>query len=177
MVRSRAQVCSAVRHRFVPIPEDDQDRSDHSYDFDRDQEMTLSHWNTDNARPQKPLAKSQPGPVGHSSRQNDSPPLSLYPGSSLANARFGSRLVSANSLLSGSRPPSHLTVTTPSRSDDGCSAKAFTRLGLGEHGGQIEPTASLLYSESSGNANSGERLVPLNPLLSRGRSPHRKMLY
>jgi hypothetical protein len=77
------------------------------------------------------MAESQLDPA---SRQTESPWPSLYPGSSLANARFGSRLVSVNSVFSGSCPPSRLTVTTPSlRSvmlDEGHSMRAaITRPG------------------------------------------------
>src|ERR1019366_8309330 len=131
---------------------------------------------------QNALAESQLGPVGYGLRQTESPSLSLYPGSSLANAKFASRLVSANSFFSGSRPPSRPTVTTPSlrsvMSDEGHSVRVFTRLGLGEqegeHGwGQIEPTVPFLYSgESFANAKFGGRLVTLNPSLSRHHTRH-----
>ena len=166
MVRSRAQIYSAVQPR----------RSVHS-DIGLKQKRTFSHWSTDNVvlQKQKSLAGSQLGPAGYGSRQSESSP-SLYSGPSLA--RSGSRLASPNSLLSGSRTRSRLSVTTPrpcsAMSDEGY---AFSRLGVGEHGwGQIEPTApSFLYSgESFANAKFGGRLVPLNPLLSRERSLNRQ---
>ena len=141
MVHSRAQIYSAVRSRFTHTPEGNEDRS---------------------------------VPAGYGSRQigTHSPPV--YPGSSLANVIFGSRLVSANSVFSGSRPPSRLTVTTPSlRSLEGSSVRTFTGLGSGEHGpGQVETTAPFLHDGGSfANAKFGGRLVSLDPLLSRGRSP------
>jgi hypothetical protein len=143
--------------------------------------MTFSHWSTDNVSLQKSLAESQLGPKGYGSRQTESPWPSLYPGSSLANAVFGSRLVSANSIFSGSCPSSRPTVTTPSLrslavvSDEGYSisgVRASTRLDLGEHGwGQIEPTMPFLYSgESFANAKFGGRLRSL------GHSPGHKLL-
>lgn len=168
MVRSRAQIYSAVQPR----------RSVHS-DIGLKQKRTFSHWSTDNVilQKQKSLAGSQIGPAGYGSRQTESSP-SLYSGSS--NAKSRSRLASPNSLFSGSRPLSRLSVTTPSpcsaMSDEGYSDRAFGRLGVGEHGwGQIESAAPFLYSgESFANAKFGGRVVPLNPLLSRERSLNRR---
>jgi hypothetical protein len=176
VVRSRAQVYSAIQPRFTPIPEVDEDRSVDSDELDRNEEMTFSHRSTDNVSLQKPLAESHLGPEEYGSRQTESPWPSLYPGSSLANAIFGSRLVSANSIFSGSRPSSRPTVTTPSLrslavvSDGGYSISMSTRLDPGEHGwGQIEPTAPFHFSgESFANAKFGGRLVTFNPSLSRG---------
>jgi hypothetical protein len=156
VARSRAQIYSPFRPQF--IPEGDEDGS--------------VHWSTDNASLRKSLTESQPGPGGGcGARSTRSPSPSLYSGSSLANAKSDGGFVSANSLFSGSRPPSPSTVTTPSHhsvmSQDGYSVSAVTRLGLREHGwGQIEPASPFLYS----NAKFDGRLVPLNPSLSRGRS-------
>ncbi len=165
VARSRAQIYSSVRPRF--IPEGDEGRS--------------VHGSTDNISLQKTLAESQLGP-GHGARRIEFPSSSLYTGSSLANVESGSRHVSANSLCSGSRPSSRSTVTNSSRrsvmSEDGFSVRAFTRLGLREHRwGQNEPAAPFLHSgEPFANAKYGGRLVPLNPLLSRGRSPSCKTI-
>ena len=159
VVRSRVQIHSVAQSRFTPIPEADEDGSvhsddsGHSDDSDCSQEMTVSYRIADQASLEKTPAESQLGPAGYGLRQTESPWPSLYPGSSLANAKFGSRLVSANSILSGSCPPSRLTATTPSlfsdMSDEGSR---------GEHGwGQIETTAPFLYStESFANSKSGE---------------------
>jgi hypothetical protein len=106
--------------------------------------MTFSHPSTDNVSRPKSLAESQLGRAS-GSRRTWSPWPSLYPGSSLANAKFGSRLVSENSLFSGS-PPSRLTVTTPS-------------------------ICSVMSEESFSNAKSGGQLVSLNPLLPSVCSP------
>ena len=89
VARSRAQIYSTLRPPFPPIPEGDEDRPD--------------HMSTDNV-----------GLGIFGTRRTESPWPSLYPGSSLANARFGSRLVSENSIFSGSLPLSRSTVTTPS---------------------------------------------------------------
>jgi hypothetical protein len=164
VARSRAQVYFPSRPQRTP--EGDEDGSVHS--------------NTDNFSLRKSLAESQLGPGGYSARSTMSPSPSLYSGSSLANAKSDGRLASANSLLSSrSRRPSRSTVTTSSHrhrsvmSQDGYSVRAFTRLGVREHGwGQTEPAAPFLHSgEPFENAKFDGRLVPLNPLLSRGRSP------
>ena len=179
MVRSRAQIYSAVRPQFTPIPEGGEDRLTHSDDLDRNREMSFSHSSTDNISLQKSMGESQLGSAGLDLRQTESPLLSLYPGSSLANAKYASRLVSANSLFSGNRPPSRPTVTTPTvrsvMSDEGYSVRALTSLG-DYSWGQNEPTAPFLYSgESFANAKFGGRVVPLNPLLSRDRSSIREV--
>lgn len=104
-MRSRAQIYSTIRPRFRPIPEDDEDGSDQSDDSGLSQKITFSFMSTENV-----------GLGRYGTRQTESPWPSLYPGSSLANARFGSRLVSENSIFTGSPPPSRGTVTTPSLS-------------------------------------------------------------
>ena len=156
VVRSRVQIHSVAQSRFTPIPEGDEDGSVHSYDSDCSQEMTVSYRTADRASLEKTPVEPQLGPAGYGLRQTESPWPSLYPGSSLANAKFGSRLVSANSILSGSCPPSRLTATTPSLFSD------MSDEGGREHGwarwGQIETTAPFLYStESFANSKSGER--------------------
>lgn len=156
VVRSRVQIHSVAQSRFTPIPEGDEDGSVHSDDSDCSQEMTVSYRTADRASLEKTPVEPQLGPAGYGLRQTESPWPSLYPGSSLANAKFGSRLVSANSILSGSCPPSRLTATTPSLFSD------MSDEGGREHGwarwGQIETTAPFLYStESFANSKSGER--------------------
>lgn len=100
---------SAVPHRYTPILGGDEDSSVYSDYLNRNEEMT----GTDYVRLRNSLAESQLGSA-YSPGQRESPWPSLYPGQSLANVKFGSRLVSANSVFSGSRPPSCPTVTTPS---------------------------------------------------------------
>lgn len=156
MARSRARVYSPFRPQFTPEAEGDEDGS--------------VHRSTDNVSLRKSIAESQLGPGGYSTRPTKSPSPSLHSGSSLANTKSDGRLLSANSLFSGSRQPSRSMVTTLSHrsatSQDGYSVRAFTRLGLREHGwGQIEPAAPFANAKIDG------RLAPLNPLSSRGRSP------
>ena len=181
MVRSRAQIYSTVRPRVTPIPKGDGDRSVHSNDLDRNDDASFSRRSTDNVSLQKTLAESQLSPKGYDSRQIESPCPSLYPATSLANAKSRGRLLSSSSLFSGSCPPCRPTVSTPTyrslMSNEGRSVRAFARLDLGEHGwGQIEPTAPpfLDSGESFANAKFGGRVVPLNPLLSRDHSPGRQ---
>ena len=158
VARSRAQVYSRFRPQFTP--EGDEDGS--------------VHRSTDNVSLRKFLAESQPRPEGYCARPTKSPSPSLYSGSSLANTKSDGRLLSANSLSSGSRPPSRSISRTPSHrsvmSQDGYSVRAFTRLGRREHRwGQIEPAMPSLHpGEPFANAKLDGRLVPLS---SRGRSP------
>ncbi len=158
VARSRAQVYSPFQ--LQSTPEGDEDGS--------------VHRSTDNVSLGNSLAESQLGPGRYGARPTKSPPSpSLYSGSSLpvANAKSDGRLVSPNSLFSGSsRPPSRsTTVTTPSHrsamSKDGYPVRAFTRsVGLREHAGWDS-------GEPFANAKFDALLVPLNPLSSRGRSP------
>jgi len=155
VARSRAQIYSPFRPQFT---QGDGDGS--------------VHWSTDNVSLRESSAESQLGPEGYGARPTKSPSPSLYNGSSLpvANSKSDDRHVSANSLLSGSRSRSPSTVTTPSHrsvmSQDGHSVRDFGRLGLRERGwGQNDPAVPFANAKFDG------RLVPLNPLLSRGRSP------
>lgn len=160
VARSRAQIYSPFKPQCTP--EGDENGS--------------VHCSTDNVSLRESLAESQLGPGGYGARATKSPSPSLYSGSSLAKAKSDNRHVSPNSSFSGSRPPSRSPVTTPSHrsvmSEDGCSVRAFTQLGLRERGrGQSEPAAPFLHGEPFANAKFDGRVVPLNPLLSRGRSP------
>lgn len=161
VARSRAQIYSHSRPQFTP--EGNEDGS--------------VHRSTDNVSVLESIAESQLSPGGgYGTRPTKSPSHSLYSGSSLANATSDGLPVSPNSLFSGSRSLSRSIATTPSHrsvmSQDGYSVRAFTRLGLREHGwGQIEPAAPFLRSgDPFANAKFDGRLVPLNPSLSRGRS-------
>ncbi len=166
VARSRAQIYSPVRPRFTP--EGDEDRS--------------AHRSTDNVSLRKTLAESQLGRGGYGARRTGSRSSLLNSRSSLTNAKSGSRLVSANSLLSGSRTPSRLTVPTSSRhsvvSEEGYSVRAFNRLSLREHGWrQSGPTAPFLHSEEPlSNAEFGGRLLPLKPITSRSCSLGRQTI-
>lgn len=126
VVRSRAQIHSAVQPRIVPMPDDDEDGGVDSDDSDRKSKMSFSYWGADKVTLQKPLTKQRPGPGGLGSRRNGPAIPSGYSRESSANAKFGHRLVSADSSLGG-RPPSRRTVNTPSRrpalSDEGHSVK------------------------------------------------------
>lgn len=160
VARSRAQIYSPFQPQCTP--EGDEDGS--------------VHCSSDNVSLRESLAESQLGPGGYGARATKSPLPSLYSGSSLAKTKSDDRHVSANSLFSGSRPPSRSTVTTPSHrsvmSEDACSVRAFTQSGLRERGrGQSDPAAPFIYGEPFANAKFDGRVVPLNRLLSRGRSP------
>ncbi|KAI9510855.1 Dbl-like domain-containing protein [Russula earlei] len=126
VVRSRAQVHSAVQPRIVPMP-DEEDGGVDSDDSDRKSKMSFSYWGADKVTLQKPLTKHRPGPGGLGSRRNGPAIPSGYSRESSANAKFGNRLISADSSLAAGRPSSRRNVTTPNRrpatSDEGHSVK------------------------------------------------------
>jgi hypothetical protein len=144
----RSHIHSSVQPRVMPMPEDDEDEGGDSDNFDRHTarlrplfgylshmpacrypvEMSFSYWGADNITLQKPLAKHRPGPGGNGSRRNGPAVPSGYSRESSANAKFGNRLVSADSsLAAAARPASRRTVNTPSRRpptfDEGNSVK------------------------------------------------------
>jgi len=127
VVRSRAQIHSAIQPKIIPMPDDDEDGGDDSDDSDRKSKMSFSYWGADKVTLQKPLAKHRPGPGGLGSRRNGPVMASAYSRESSANAKFGNRLISADSSFGGGRPSSRRNVTTPSRrqatSDEGHSVK------------------------------------------------------
>jgi hypothetical protein len=106
VVRSRHQ--SVNQPRIVPLPDDDEDDND-SDDSDRKSKMSFSYWGADKITVQKPVVKGKPGVA--SSRK--SAPHASYGRESSANAKFGTRLVSADHHASGNRPASRRTVNTP----------------------------------------------------------------
>ena len=125
VVRSRAQIHSAVQPRIIPMPEEDEDGGVDSDDSDRKSKMSFSYWGADKVTLQKPLVKHRPGPGG--GRRNGPAVPSGYSRESSANAKFGNRLVSADSTLAAARPSSRRTNNTPVRrpatSDEGHSVK------------------------------------------------------
>ncbi|KAH9966729.1 hypothetical protein BC827DRAFT_693372 [Russula dissimulans] len=127
VARSRAQIHSAVQPKIVPMPDDDEDGGGDSDDSDRKSKMSFSYWGADKVTLQKPLAKHRPGPGGLGSRRNGPALSSAYSRESSANAKFGNRLISADSSFGGGRPSSRRNVTTPNRrqptSDEGHSVK------------------------------------------------------
>jgi len=126
VVRSRAQIHSTVQPRIVPMPDDDEDEAGDSDDSDRKSKMSFSYWGADKVTLQKPMAKHRPGPGLPGSRRGPSVP-SGYSRESSANAKFGNRLVSADSSLAAARPGSRRTTTPhrrpPAPPDEGHSVK------------------------------------------------------
>jgi hypothetical protein len=110
------------------MPEDDEDEGGDSDDSDRKSKMSFSYWGADKVTLQKPLVKHRPGPGGIGSRRNGPAVPSGYSRESSANAKFGNRLVSADSTLAAAaRPSSRRNANTPSRraptSDEGQSVR------------------------------------------------------
>lgn len=124
VVRSRAQVHSGIQPRVVPLPEDDD--NDGSDDSDKKSKMSFSYWGADKVTIQKPAVRPR-HPGAHNGRRGASGGSSSYSRESSANAKFGTRLVSAE-WPNSNRPASRRTQGTPASrrpppSDDNQSAK------------------------------------------------------
>ena len=109
------------------MPDDDEDGGGDSDDSDRKSKMSFSYWGADKITLQKPLAKHRSVPGGPGTRRNGPAIPSGYSRESSANAKFGSRLVSAD-VSAGGRPSSRRNVVTPTSrrpatSDEGHSVK------------------------------------------------------
>jgi hypothetical protein len=108
------------------MPDDDEDEGGDSDDSDRKSKMSFSYWGADKITLQKPLGKHRSVPGGHGTRRNGPAIPTGYSRESSANAKFGSRLVSAD--VSAGRPSSRRNVVTPTSrrpatSDEGHSVK------------------------------------------------------
>ncbi|THH14343.1 hypothetical protein EW146_g5975 [Bondarzewia mesenterica] len=108
VVRSRAQVHSTVQPRIVPMPKDDEDEGMDSDDSDRKSKMSFSYWGADKVTLQKPLVKGRAPAGSHGARRGGPIMPTGYSRESSANAKFGNRLVSAES-ANAVRPASRLT--------------------------------------------------------------------
>lgn len=95
------------------MPDDDEDGGCDSDDSDRKSKMSFSYWGADKITLQKPMAKHRPVPGGPGTRRNGPAVPTGYSRESSANAKFGSRLVSADS-STGGRPSSRRNAATPS---------------------------------------------------------------
>jgi hypothetical protein len=141
------------------MPDDDEDGGIDSDDSDRKSKMSFSYWGADKITLQKPMpTKQRPGPGGLGTRRGPIVP-SGYSRESSANAKFGHRLVSADS--SAARPSSRRTVTPSGRrpaapSDEGHSIKVTS---LDQPG--TEALVPLLhpYNQRSGHATP-RKIVP-----------------
>jgi hypothetical protein len=111
-VRSRQQVHSGVQPRIVPLPDDDDDDGGDSDDSDRKSKMSFSYWGADKVTLQKPVVK--PRQVSGSGVRRGAGTPTSYGRESSANAKFGTRLVSAvDNPMGGARPASRRTQATP----------------------------------------------------------------
>ena len=174
MVRSRAQIHSAVQPRIVPMPDDDEDCEIDSDDSDRKSKMSFSYWGADKITLQKPIAKQRQIPGGLGTRRNGPIVPSGYSRESSANAKFGHRLVSADS--SAARPSSRRTVTpsgrrpAPSASDEGHSIKVTVTRPAWD-GSTRTPATSVQSAKRSRNTSQNSAATrtttaPTNKLLS-----------
>lgn len=175
VVRSRAQIHSAVQPKIVPMPDDDEDGGVDSDDSDRKSKMSFSYWGADKITLQKPIAKHRPVPGGLGTRRNGPIVPSGYSRESSANAKFGSRLVSADSSAAGARPSSRRTVTPsgrrPAGSDEGHSIKVTVTRPAWD-GSTRTPVTSVQSAKRSRNTSQNSAATrtttapPINKVLS-----------
>ncbi|TFY60279.1 hypothetical protein EVJ58_g5251 [Rhodofomes roseus] len=111
VARSRAQVHSGVQPRLVPMPDDDDDPANDSDDSDRKSKMSFSYWGADKVTVQKPIKPKQL--AINAARRGAAGSPTAYGRESSANAKFGTRLVAADSPSGGARPASRRTQVTP----------------------------------------------------------------
>jgi len=132
VVRSRQQVHSGIspsghQPRLVPLPADNEDDAGDSDDSDRKSKMSFSYWGADKVTLQKPVVKPRQVSGNGPRRPGASNPTTGYNRESNANAKFGTRLISADQ-PNGNRPASRRTQATPvsrrpAQSDEGHSVK------------------------------------------------------
>ncbi|KZT67698.1 Dbl homology domain-containing protein [Daedalea quercina L-15889] len=111
VVRSRAQVHSGVQPRLVPMPDDNDEPANDSDDSDRKSKMSFSYWGADKVTVQKPIKPRQL--AASVARRGAAGSPTAYGRESSANAKFGTRMMAAESPSGGARPASRRTQGTP----------------------------------------------------------------
>jgi len=168
VVRSRAQIHSAVQPRLVPMPDEAEEEEGgvDSDDSDRKSKMSFSYWGADKITLQKPIAKQRPGPGGLGTRRNGPIVPSGYSRESSANAKFGHRLLSADS--SAARPSSRRTVTPsgrrPTPSDEGHSIKVTVTRPAWDGSTRTPATSSAKRSRNTSQNSAATRTTTAPPL-------------
>lgn len=118
VVRSRTLHVS-VQPRIMPLPDDDEDEeAGDSDDSDRKSKMSFSYWGADKITLQKPVTSKprQLVPTQNGVRRGPTSGITTYNRESSANAKFGTRLLSADSIVAPPRPSSRRTgAATPAR--------------------------------------------------------------
>ena len=137
VVRSRA-LHASVQPRIMPLPDDDEEEeAGDSDDSDRKSKMSFSYWGADKITLQKPVTSKprQVTPTQNGVRKGPTSGITTYNRESSANAKFGTRLLSAEPIASRSssrrngavtpvrRPPLDdtvvkATITRPARNEN-----------------------------------------------------------
>ena len=104
----------------MPLPDDDEDEEEagDSDDSDRKSKMSFSYWGADKITLQKPVTSKprQIVPTQNGVRRGPTSGITTYNRESSANAKFGTRLLSAEPLVAPPRPSSRRTgAATPVR--------------------------------------------------------------
>lgn len=117
VVRSRA-LHASVQPRIMPLPDDDEDEeAGDSDDSDRKSKMSFSYWGADKITLQKPVPPKPRQVVSTQNGMRRGPAgITTYNRESSANAKFGTRLLSADSVFAPPRPSSRRNgAATPVR--------------------------------------------------------------
>ena len=115
VVRSRT-LHASVQPRIMPLPDDDEDEeAGDSDDSDRKSKMSFSYWGADKITLQKPVTAKprQVVPTQNGMRRGPTSGITTYNRESSANAKFGTRLLSAESNALPPRPSSRRTGALP----------------------------------------------------------------
>src|SRR5882757_10001113 len=103
----------------MPLPDDDEDEeAGDSDDSDRKSKMSFSYWGADKITLQKPVTSKprQVVPIQNGVRRGPTSGITTYNRESSANAKFGTRLLSAEPIVAPPRPSSRRTgAVTPVR--------------------------------------------------------------
>lgn len=134
--------------RILPLPDDDDEDND-SDDSDKKSKMSFSYWGADRITLQKPVLKpKQPGVVGSSTRRI-SPVGASYGRESSANAKFGSRLISADQIPPAIRATTKRAPTVTS---------TRTRVNLPDDSHSVKATVTRPAWDTSTRSNSANNL-------------------
>ena len=131
VVRSRA-LHASVQPRIMPLPDDDEDEeAGDSDDSDRKSKMSFSYWGADKITLQKPITSKprQVTPSQNGQRKGATSGITTYNRESSANAKFGTRLLSAEPIAarSSSRRNGAITPVRRPTMDDTVVKSTITR--------------------------------------------------
>ncbi|KAG9318783.1 Dbl-like domain-containing protein [Chiua virens] len=169
VARSKAEARSSHKPRIIPLPDDDEDDDD-SDDSDKKSKMSFSYWGADKVTLQKPVLKPKQHSAGGSSRRV-SPGGTSYARESSANAKFGTRLVSADQVSPTMRPASRKTQAVSSTKtrvnpSDDTPVEIRPQSDLAKPLSLAQLPAPTVTATTSGNNGSSNNKPQLSPVAS-----------